>query len=214
MKDLEGEIRAIEWLKDSPRKVRINLSSGDSFELSVDTYISSGLKKGSIIHGQQVSCLVHREQIHHARKIALRAISRRARSKAEVANILKSKGINLEVAQEVLDELEGEGLIDDETFLRDWIDMRMRTKPMGRVRLRQELMQKGIDRDLIEEGLGEVAREEEIQMALALARARLKEGQNIQDPTVQRRLSGFLQRRGFNADVILATFRKLGNPDL
>ena len=84
-----------------------------------------------------------------------------------------------------------------------WVESRIRTRPMGRYRLYQELIQKGIDRDLIEKTLNNYREEEEVKPAKELAQRKLKKSyQNLDEVTTKRRLYGFLQRRGFSYDTI------------
>jgi regulatory protein len=55
----------------------------------------------------------------------------------------------------VLDRLLAFGYLDDESFARTWVESRDRAHPRGEHALRQELLRKGIDREIIAAVLAE-----------------------------------------------------------
>jgi regulatory protein len=57
-------------------------------------------------------------------------------------------------------------LLDDEEFARWWLEQRASFRPKGKKALRQELLQKGLERSLIEELLAEVNEVAEAQKIL------------------------------------------------
>ena len=80
-----------------------------------------------------------------AREIALRQLTVRARTRAELARALARKNVPEEVADSVLDRLTEVGLIDDAVFARDWLAAGARRQRSRRVLL-GELAEKGVDR--------------------------------------------------------------------
>ncbi len=85
---------------------------------------------------------------------------------------------------------------------------------MGRYRLEQELIQKGIDKELIEKTLSNYREEEEIELAKELTQRKLTRSyQNLDKITTKRRLYGFLQRRGFSYDIIQEVMKELRGVD-
>ncbi|HEA47221.1 MAG TPA: regulatory protein RecX [bacterium] len=138
-----------------------------------------------------------------AKDQAFKLLSYRPRSIKEIEDRLKKKDYSSRVISEVTKNLKRLKFLDDREFARMWVENRIRTKPMGRYRLYQELIQKGIDRELIEKTLGNYQEEEEIELAKELIRRKLKRSyQNLDEVTTKRRLYGFLQRRGFSYDTI------------
>lgn len=135
-----------------------------------------------------------------AREIALRRLSVRARSRKELAQDLKSRDVPAEVAAEVLDRFAKVGLIDDAAFAEEWVESRGRRS--GAARLRQELRLKGVAEDHIADAIG--ARDDEADLANARELATRKAASMVGlDPMVrQRRLQGYLGRRGFSNAVI------------
>ena len=106
----------------------------------------------------------------------------------------------------VLDRLRDAGLLDDREFARFWVENRETFRPKGALGLSYELRQKGVPREIIEQSLeGLNARESAYRAAVGRA-ARMA---HLEQPIFYRRLSGFLQRRGFGYKVIRETVDRL-----
>ena len=141
----------------------------------------------------------------------LRLLKTRLRSRFELQQAMKQKGISSSDQDEVLQKLENARLVDDAYFARAWIHTRDRLKPRGASVLRMELLQKGIDKTLLEEALKERAEEaldpdleqpSELDLARRLVKGRERLYSNLSPEARNSRLSAYLQRRGFSYDVI------------
>jgi len=145
-----------------------------------------------------------------AKDYAFKLLSYRPRSIEEIRDRLKKKDYSSRVISEVVKDLKRLKFLNDKEFARMWVENRIRTRPMGRYRLYQELIQKGIDRELIEKTLSNYREEEEIKLARELAQRKLKRSyRNLNQVTTKRRLYGFLQRRGFSYDTIQEAIKEL-----
>ncbi len=119
-----------------------------------------------------------------------------------------------------LDRLRDLDLLDDAAFSRSWIENRRAFRPRGSLALRDELRRKGVARDLIDAALAEAdgddpdaAAEEEMTRALDLARRALPRYANAPDrATFQRRMGGYLQRKGFSLATIRPILQELWQP--
>jgi regulatory protein len=146
-----------------------------------------------------------------ARSYALALLKRRLRSTHELDEALKRRDVEAEERAAIIGELTEQGLINDERYAMAWIHTRDRLSPRGDFVLRQELYQRGISKDIVQEALAK--RQEEQQADPALnpdqetqikslieRRARLYAG--LPEEVRKRRLMGFLSRRGFSLDVV------------
>jgi len=148
--------------------------------------------------------------VKRAKDYAFKLLSYRPRSIKEIQDRLKKKDYSLKVILKVIKSLKRLKFLNDKEFAKIWVENRIRTKPMGRYRLYQELIQKGIDRDLIEKTLNDYREEEEIKLARELTQRKLERSyQNLDEVTTKRRLYGFLQRRGFSYDTIQEVMKEL-----
>lgn len=142
-----------------------------------------------------------------ATKIAVDALSRRARSRGELAEILAKRGTPEDVAERLIDRLVTQKLVDDHAFAQEWSRLRHRSKGLSRRVLAQELRKKSIAPEVIDEVLGEISRDDEIIAARNLVAKKLR-SLNCFDSEVQyRRLHSLLARKGYSSSIISEAIR-------
>lgn len=181
---------------------RVNVFIDDTFALgiSLDTLAQADLFVGKMIDSTQWKRLVAAEQSGRAFQLAVRYLQARPRSQAEVRDRLKRAEIAPELIKQTLERLQELDLLNDRAFAEAWVNYRNTTGPRGQKMLRSELLQKGVDRATVAEVLDdEELLGDEAARALELARGRLRSYANVADwATFQRRLGGYLLRRGFD----------------
>lgn len=133
-----------------------------------------------------------------ARSIALRALGRKAASRRELDRALERRDVEPEVRDAVLDRLEGEGLVDDAQLARDTAERLRERKHMGERGIAAELRKRGLDPD----ELDDTGRDDELQRAIDAASERRRRLGSLDDETAERRLAGWLQRRGFSGGTV------------
>ncbi len=133
-----------------------------------------------------------------ARSIALRALGRRAASRQELDRTLERRDVEAEVRAAVLDRLEQEGLVDDAQLARDTAERLRERKHFGERGVAAELRKRGLDPD----ELDEADRDDELQRAIDAAAERRRRSGGLDDETAERRLTGYLQRRGFSGGTV------------
>jgi len=133
-----------------------------------------------------------------AREIGMAYLNRRARSAHEVAQRLKQKEFSEEVIIEVLSEFKRLRFVDDHAYARRWIEARIE-KATGARKLAQDLRRKGIAVDVIDELLSEYSAQlENPGRAVDLLRKQVWRYRSLEREKAQRRMLGFLARRGYN----------------
>lgn len=81
---------------------------------------------------------------------AARFLESRSRSVAEVRRRLVGAGYRPELVEGAITRLLELGMLDDAAFARAWVESRDRSRPRGERAMRQELGQKGIDRETVD----------------------------------------------------------------
>lgn len=137
--------------------------------------------------------------------MALRQLEVRERSRHELAETLRRRGVSDEVAAEVLDSLTRVELLDDARFAQSWVESRRRTKGLSRRMLAVELMRKGISQADAAEALGEVDDEHEQLLARRVADRKVGALSAVAPEVVVRRVAGQLARKGYGAAVAFGT---------
>ncbi len=154
------------------------------------------------------------EALKKARDMVLRLLSYRARSRKELKDYLEKKGFSANLSHRILSEMEKYNYVNDEKFAEDYITSQ-KTKGYGFKKIRHELFLKGIKEEVIEQKVSELLDpEEDFERAKALIRRRFKKSgfaatSEIDDNKQRwfRREASFLQRRGFQDDLIIKVLK-------
>ena len=143
-----------------------------------------------------------------ALKQALKFLSYRARSEAEVRTKLAQLGLSRGTLDGALHKLRSLNLLNDGNFARAWTVSRVEGRGYGPLRVERELKQKGIAKSLIGQILDETFRRQEgKERARALLEKRFR-GQDLSDAKNLRRAVSFLQRRGYRDSVIAEVLKQ------
>ena len=138
------------------------------------------------------------------RKKAMDLLARREHSTLELRRKLITRGFDESRVDEVLARLQQERLQCDARFTESYVHHRVNSG-VGPLKIRYELLQKGVRDDLIAEQLE--ARGEYWDAMMAQQRAR-KFGDTIpQDLKDQMKQVRFLQNRGFSPESVMRLFR-------
>jgi regulatory protein len=196
-----GTITRIVAQEHNPNRVSVFLDGEFAFGIGLDAAASARLAPGESLSVERVNELKVVDEIGRATEAALRLLANRPRSVREISDRLRRKGFEQVTIDRAIEKLEGWNYINDAEFARYWVENRAAHKPRGRRLLEQELRTKGVDREVVKEAIAEVEVDEE-RAALELARAKLPSYRHDDPRIAQRKLAGFLQRRGFGYDVI------------
>ena len=146
-----------------------------------------------------------------ARAICLKLLTERARTRQELAQALRRKGVPESAAGAVLERFGEVGLIDDAAFAEQWVHSRHTGKGLGRRALAAELRRKGIDGDLVDDALQDLGPETEERRARQLVQRKLRSG-TLGSPeeraAAARRLVGMLARKGYPAGIAYRVVRE------
>jgi len=146
-----------------------------------------------------------------AKNAAYRLLTRRPHSRAELETKLRNKHFDDAVIGQVIDGLLRLGYVNDRQFAEQWAASRLRLRGLGRRRIEQELRQKGIDQETINEALAGVFDiDAESDAAKRAAEKKLNTMKAADQEAKYRRLAGFLERKGFSYEIIRNIMKAMG----
>lgn len=141
--------------------------------------------------------------IQKGREAAFRLLAVRARSAGELRQRLRQKRFSPELVDQVIVELQAKGYQSDEDFARQYAREKWASSGWGPARVRQELRAKGIAPELADQVLNETYADADlVEAVLPFAQKRWQSTEGLPPETRRRRLTGFLQRRGYDWDTI------------
>ncbi len=206
-RDMAGTITALRFQKRNPERVNLYLDGEFAFGLPAIEAIR--LRAGQHLSDSEIERLraIDLEQKTYDR--ALRFLSYRPRSGAEVRTRLQRSGVDDAVIDAVVLRLQQSGYLDDAQFARLWVEDRERFRPKGPMALRRELQQRGVARPEIDAAIGSI---DPFESACDAARAQARRWHGLLEDDPRRfrqRLTGFLARRGFDYEIIDRVLRTL-----
>jgi len=151
---------------------------------------------------------VRRDPRGSAYRAALVLLSARDRTRVELSRLLAARGFAQADSEAALERLREQGYLDDRRFANTWARSRLRTKPMGPHRLRQELQAKGVEEELVGEVLREIYEMGEEEAARRAMAGKLPGLRHLPAASRMGRVTRFLQRRGFSTEVIWRLVRE------
>lgn len=142
-----------------------------------------------------------------AREHCLSLLATRSRTRFELVEALRRRGVDPAVTERVLDRLEEVGLVDDRAAAQAYADKQAGRK--GPRAIAAALQRQGIDACLALEVAFARSADDVRAAALALARHKLPSWRGQPAPVVERRLAGLLARRGYPTDVVFSVVREV-----
>lgn len=147
-----------------------------------------------------------------ARSLLLKLLTYRSRSIKEAADYLKNKGFANDISETIIAEMITYGYLNDEKFVDNFISYR-KSQGYGKLKVRHELIIKGIDRDIIEVKLEtSFNRDDDLDRIKTLLEKRIARKQEIDGRWIKRQ-AAFLKRRGFQDSLILTALKEYHSLD-
>lgn len=145
-----------------------------------------------------------------AKLAAFDLLARKSWSARELTSRLRRRGAPDEIARAVVAGLVSRGYVDDASFARFWAESRARGRRVGSRRLRQELLQKGIPRDVAAAAVAAAFEEApEAERCLEAGRRRLPALLRAGRERAAPRLRDYLVRRGYPPAEVMRTVAAL-----
>src|SRR4051794_17561865 len=130
---------------------------------------------------------------------AYRYLGRRDRTVAEVRKHLLLKEPDEAVVDQVVEELEAQGYLDDVRYAERFADDRRRLDGWGPERIARKLAENGVARGHAEAALADRDHASDLETALELLQRRLREPP--EDDRARERALAFLVRKGYDLDL-------------
>jgi regulatory protein len=202
---MEKRITALKAQKNNPDRVNVYLD--DEFAFGVSRFVGAGLKVGQKIGSEEITRMGDQDTREKAFQTALKFIGYKPRTEHEVAKRLESGGYSQEIILSVMDELRQKDYVNDADYAAQWVDTRVYAHPRGRRLIFQELRNKGVAEETIQDALLTIPDEREL--AMTLGKSYLMKNRNLEDQKFINRMKGVLARKGFDFEMIREVIEQL-----
>jgi len=120
----------------------------------------------------------------------------------DVKDKLKTFDIPQESKDEILDYLLDNRFVNDERFARSFVRGKVNQSGWGMNKIRFHLMQKGIDKNVIDEALGQTDDEVYRQRLIDILKAKSKTVKAANDFEKKRKLAAYAMQKGFESALV------------
>jgi regulatory protein len=191
--------------------VTIHFDNDSMLFLAVEVFLKSGLKKGDDISEDRFSFLIEQNKLFHIKQRAFRLLGRRQHASLELSRKLWNKDYEQKLIDEVIEDLQKKGYLDDKEFIRAFVAEKSKTKNWSTKKIKSELLKRGIDLKLIDRMLNGQTVESDIEDAMKLANKKYEMllKRNLERKDLRNKLSTYLFSKGFDYDLIIDVCNKI-----
>ena len=127
----------------------------------------------------------------------------------EVCDKLKTFDIAEEEKTEILDYLLDNHFVNDERYAKAFVRGKVNQSGWGVNKIRFHLIQKGIDKDIIDEALGQTDEEAYRQRLIDILKTKAKTVKADSDFEKKRKLAAYAMQKGFEGSLVWETLKDL-----
>ena len=204
-------MRILKVVKKGRSDVTIYFDNDSLLFLAVEVFLKSGMKKGDDISEDRFSLLIEQNKIFHIRQRAFRLLGRRQHSSSELSRKLWNKDYEQKLIDEVIDDLQNKGYLDDKEFIRAFVAEKSKAKNWSSKKIKAELFKRGVASKLIDEILDTQNKNSDDDSAMKLAKKKYEVllKRNFEPKELRNKLSTYMFSKGFDYDLIKEVCDKL-----
>lgn len=196
-----AKITKIEVQKKNKERVNLFLDDEYAFSLSMELVYKEGLKKNDEVDSKKLEILAEQESLIRCKNSALRIIEKSYKTEKEVIEKLRLKGYGDTAINRSIEFLKEYNFINDLNYTKAFINDKLNS--VGSQKIKYNLLQKGISKEIIEEELYNSNKENERNVAFNLAKKKVniikkKENDNYK---ISGKLYRYLISKGYSYDI-------------
>ena len=191
-------------VKKGKNDVAIYFDNDSMLFLAVEVFLKSGLKKGDDISDDRFSFLIEQNKFFHIKQRAFRLLGRRQHASIELRRKLWNKDYEQKLIDKVIEDLQKNGYLDDQEFIRAFVAEKSKTKNWSTKKIKSELLKRGIDSKLADRMLNGQTVESDFENAMNLAKKKFEilNKRNFEPKELRNKLSTYLFSKGFEYELI------------
>lgn len=213
-------------IKPQKRPGRYNVYLDGQFALGLDelTLVQKGVHLGQEIDKAELAQLKNEGEVGKLYDKVLGFLAVRPRSEKEIRDYLRKRISNIKsqiskmaestegVVEDIVARLKRSNLVDDEKFAQWWLEQRQEArKPKGQFVIKNELRQKGIAAEIVEDVLGRSVLVDERELAQKAAAKKMRLYRRYPPQEFRQKMTQYLLRQGFAWPIIKEVLKKLSS---
>lgn len=196
------------------RDDRVNIYVDEEFFMAIfaELVYTFNLKKGMTIEEENLKNILNEEMYIKAKNKALNILAKTDQSEKKIKQKL-STDFEDDIIDMVIEFLKKNKFIDDDLLAQKIVNTNVNLNRCGKNKIKQNLYNKGIDKESIDEAISDIDNDVEFENALYLGKKRYERVKNEDKRKIYQKISQHLSYKGFNYDIIKRVLNKLLNDD-
>lgn len=163
------KITKIEAQKKDRHRYNIFIDGSFAFGLYEDSVLKYGLRSGDELNEKKIIEMREFDEFGYGKKAAYSFLAYKPRSKKDLVKKLKQKKVSDKIIDDIIELLEKQKYLNDEIYARNYLEDKLNSKPIGKRIAKMKLLEKGIDKELIESAINEnYSADKEFELAAKL----------------------------------------------
>ena len=195
---LPAPISKIEVQKKRKHRYSVFVNNTFVVGISEHTLVSLNISKGTELTPSILDKITESENYHFAKHYILDLLGRRSHSKSELLSKSLRKGYHKDQLNDIIDELELKGYVNDQTFALAFTRDKLNAGKWGSTKIKTSLVQKGISSSIIKECQQLIEQEQDVSdFLIQTVQKNKRKFQRVEDLSKRKaKLYAFLLQRG------------------
>lgn len=196
-----SKITKIEQCKRNKERVNIYIDEEFAFAIYMELVYRFNLKVNEEVDKEKLTEIAKVENLSKCKDSALKTIERSYKTEKEIRDKLLNKEFDEETVEKTINFLKEYTFIDDLKFTKMYVKDRIRTQ--GRNKIKYALIQKGVNKYLVDEVLEELDRNDEEERALLICEKKYLSicKREEDDFKIKNKLIRYMLGRGYEYEV-------------
>ena len=205
------QVTSIEPQKRRQGRFNIYVDGRFSFAADENLLAKNMLSVGKSLSEGDIERLIKENEAGKLFDASLRFLSYRPRSEKEVCDFLVKKIARSEnikfnqasqspVISQVITRLKKQSFLNDEEFANWWVKARTGSQPKGPYVIRKELINKGVDKEIIEKAISKIKNQKDL--GYKVIEKKLQTWKKLTNHKLKKKVYEHLARRGFDSKTI------------
>lgn len=204
-----SRITKIESGKRNKDRANIYIDDEYAFSVNMEIVYKFGLKEKEEVDKERLLEISISENLSKCKEIALRTAERSYKTEKEMRGKLLLKEFDDDTIDKTVEFLKEYGFIDDSKFVRMFVKDRI--KNQGKNKIKYALLQKGVNKYLIDEVFEELDRDDEVKRAIELCEKKYLSiiKRESDDFKIKNKITRYLLGRGYDYDIAKECIREV-----
>lgn len=198
----EFKITSIEQQKKNKKRYNIYIDNSFAFGLDEEVLYFNNIKENMILSKDFIENVLKKEEQIKANKYAINLLSYSTKTTKELTDKMKEKGYEDNIIENTIEMLKQYNYINDKQYVENYINDKLYLNSDGSNKIKMKLIQKGIDKNLINEYINNIDEDIEYDNAFKIAERKINSYSKFDLNIQKKKLYAFLLNRGYGYDVV------------